>query len=206
MKIVVKICGITNGEDARTAVAAGADAVGFNFYEKSPRFLDLAAAAGIARSLPPSVLRVGVFVNAPGEAVVQAISECDLGMLQFHGEEDPNYCQQFGLMCMKAFRIHGRETIEEMKSYNTDAYLLDAWMPGVRGGTGESFDWELAEEAKKIGRPIFLAGGLTPENVAAAIRKVQPFGVDVASGVESYAGKKDPAKVKAFIQAVRSIQ
>jgi phosphoribosylanthranilate isomerase len=206
MSTRVKICGITNLADARGAVAAGADALGFNFYEKSPRYLRLSKAVEITGHLPPFVLRVGVFVNAPEERVTQAIRECGLGMLQFHGEETPDFCTKFGLMSMKAFRIRDAETLKELPEYSTEAWLLDACSTEARGGTGEKFNWDLAVEAQKFGRPVFLAGGLTPENVADAVRKVRPFGVDVSSGVESSPGKKDHDKVRAFINAVRSVE
>ncbi len=204
METRVKICGITNLADAQTAAAAGADALGFNFYEKSPRCLTVAAAAKISRELPPFVMRVGVFVNAPEDEVLRAIGECGLGLLQFHGDEPPDFCTQFGLMSMKAIRIRDTASLQELPKYQTDAYLLDAFSPEARGGTGETFNWDLAIEAQKLGKPIFLAGGLTPENVADAVRRVRPFAVDVASGVESSPGRKDPQKVRDFIAAVRS--
>lgn len=206
MRTRVKICGITSLGDGQTAVAAGADALGFNFYEQSPRYLPVAEAAKISATLPPFVLRVGVFVNASADLVARAIAECGLGLLQFHGEEPPEFCTKFGLMSMKAFRMRDARALEELRRYATDAYLLDAWSPEIRGGTGEQFNWEWAIQAQKLGKPIFLAGGLTPENVAEAVKRVRPFGVDVSSGVESAPGKKDPAKVKAFIEAVRSVE
>lgn len=203
MSTKVKICGITNLADAQAAVAAGADALGFNFYEKSPRYITLKDAAEISKQLPPFVMRVGLFVNAPEELVLRAIRESGLAMLQFHGDETPEFCAQFSLMSMKAFRMRGPETLEEIPQFQTEALLLDAFSPAAFGGTGEKFNWDLAVEAQKFGKPIFLAGGLTPENVAEAVRKVRPFGVDVSSGVESAPGKKDHLKVKAFIAAVR---
>ena len=138
------------------------------------------------------------------EEVVRAIGECGLNLLQFHGDEPPEYCSQFGLMSMKAFRMRDAGTLRELTKYQTNAWLLDAYSPEAAGGTGEKFNWDLAVEAQKFGKPIFLAGGLTPENVAEAVRKVRPFGVDVSSGVEISPGKKDPAKVRAFINAVKS--
>jgi phosphoribosylanthranilate isomerase len=205
METKVKICGITNLADALAAVEAGADALGLNFYEKSPRHISLKTAAEIANQLQPFVMRVGLFVNAPEELVTRAIGECSLSLLQFHGDEPPDFCTQFGLMSMKAFRIRDVETLKEIPSYQTDAYLLDAYSPEARGGTGEKFNWDLAVEAQKFGKPVFLAGGLTPENVADAVRKVKPFGVDVSSGVESSPGKKDHAKLRAFVAAVRAV-
>jgi phosphoribosylanthranilate isomerase len=199
----IKICGITSAADALAAVEAGADALGFVFYDQSPRHVSLNAAAEIIRQLPPFIVKVGLFVNAPGELVLRAIADCGLNLLQFHGDETPEYCVRFGLMSMKAFRIRDAESLQVLPNYQTDAWLLDAYTPGRMGGTGERFDWELALEAKKFGRPIFLAGGLTPENVAEAIRKVGPYAVDVSSGVESAPGRKDAAKVKAFIRAAK---
>jgi phosphoribosylanthranilate isomerase len=204
MSTRVKICGITNLADAQAAVEGGADALGFIFYEKSPRFVSLKTAAEISRQLPPFVMRVGVFVNAPEDFVLRAIAECGLTMLQFHGDEPPEFCTQFGLMSMKAFRIHDEKSLKSLPNYQTDAYLLDAFSSTTLGGTGEKFNWDLAIEAQKSGKPIFLAGGLTPENVADAIRKVQPFGVDVSSGVEKSPGTKDHAKVKEFIETAKA--
>jgi phosphoribosylanthranilate isomerase len=206
MSTRVKICGITNLADAQAAVEAGADALGFNFYEQSPRCVAVSTAAEISKQLPPFVLRVGVFVNAAEELVTRAIGECGLGLLQFHGDEPPEFCTQFGLMSMKAFRIRDAESLKELPKYPTEAWLLDAYSAEKPGGTGEKFNWELAVEAQKFGKPFFLAGGLTPENVAAAVRKVQPFGVDVSSGVETSPGKKDRARVRAFIANVRQAE
>jgi phosphoribosylanthranilate isomerase len=205
MSTRVKICGITNSTDAQAAVEAGADALGFNFYGKSPRFVSLKTAAEISKQLPPFVMRVGVFVNAPEEFVLRAIGESYLTMLQFHGDEPPEFCTQFGLMSMKAFRIRDVESLKAIPDYQTDAYLLDAFSSTTPGGTGEKFNWDLAVEAQKFGKPIFLAGGLTPENVANAVRKVQPFGVDVSSGVEISPGKKDHTRVRAFIAAAKAV-
>lgn len=204
MSVRVKICGITNLADAQAAAEAGADALGFVFYEKSPRHMTIPAVAGISKLLPPFILRVGVFVNAPKEEIVRAIGECGLSLLQFHGDEPPEFCTQFGLMSMKAFRIRDAESLKELSKYKTDAWLLDAYSSDTLGGTGEVFNWDLAVEAQKTSRPIFLAGGLTPGNVAEAVRKVRPFGVDVSSGVESSPGKKDHAKVRAFINTVKA--
>lgn len=203
MPVLVKICGITSVEDGLAAAEAGADAIGFVFYEKSPRFVPVETAAAISRELPGHLIRVGVFVDAPVGDVMRAASECALQLLQFHGSETPAYCQQFGLMHMKAFRIHGPETLAQLDDYPSDAWLLDAFSPGALGGTGATFNWDLAVEAGAKGRPIFLAGGLTPENVAEAVRKVRPFGVDVSSGVEASPGKKDHARVREFVSAVR---
>jgi len=206
MSVKVKICGITNANDALTAVESGADALGFMFYEPSPRHVSIRQAAEIIRELPPYIMRVGVFVDAEEDTVMRAISDCGLTLLQFHGQESPQYCTQFGLMSMKAFRMRDAGSLGALQNYPTDAWLLDAFVADKLGGTGEKFNWELAIEAKKLNRPIFLAGGLTPVNVAEAVQKVQPFAVDVSSGVEATPGKKDPAKVRDFISAAKSIE
>jgi len=203
MAVQVKICGITTPADGLAAAAAGADALGFVFYDASPRHVTVESAAEIIRQLPPLVVKAGVFVNAPEELVLQAIAACGLNLLQFHGDETPEYCVQFGLMSMKAFRIRDAESLSALSRYPTDAWLLDACAPDKLGGTGEPFNWDLAVAAQRLGRPIFLAGGLTPENVGAAVRRVRPFAVDVSSGVEAAPGKKDLAKVKAFIAAAK---
>jgi phosphoribosylanthranilate isomerase len=203
MSTRVKICGITNPADAQVAVEAGADALGFIFYDRSPRFIPVKNAVEISRALPPYTLRVGVFVNPSEELVQRAIDECGLNLLQFHGDEPPEFCTQFGLMSMKAFRIRDAGSLRELSKYQTDAWLLDAYASDTLGGTGEKFNWDLAVEAQKPGKPVFLAGGLTPENVAEAIQQVRPFGVDVSSGVESSPGKKDHAKVRAFINVAK---
>ena len=205
MSTRVKICGITSIADGLAAAEAGADMIGLMFYEKSPRFITQTQAAAINRALPPLVMRVGVFVNPDEEQVTRAIGECGLSLLQFHGEETSEFCTQFGLLSIKAQRMRDAESLKTLERFNTDALLLDTYSPGSLGGTGETFNWDLAVEAQQLGKPIFLAGGLTPENVAAAVRKVRPFAVDVSSGVESAPGKKDPAKVRAFIQAVRQV-
>ena len=204
MSVKIKICGITSVADGLTAAEAGADMIGLMFYEKSPRHVSLETAVEISRALPPFVLKVGVFVNPTEELVLRAIADCGVTLLQFHGDEPPEFCTQFGMMSMKAFRIRDAASLSALPNYNTEAYLLDAYSADALGGTGAKFNWELAIEAKKFGRLIVLAGGLTPENVAEAVRQVQPFGVDVSSGVEVSPGKKDPAKVRAFIAGVRN--
>ena len=204
MSTVVKICGITSPEDARAAAAAGADALGLMFYEPSPRYVSVETAAVIAREIPPFVSRIGVFVNPPEELVWQAIGRCGLTILQFHGDESPEFCRSFPLMTIKAFRMKDEKSLAALADYATDAWLLDAYVPGQPGGTGAAFNWDLAVKARALGRLIFLAGGLTPQNVAAAIQQVQPYAVDVSSGVEAGPGRKDPEKMRAFVQAAKS--
>jgi phosphoribosylanthranilate isomerase len=206
MKTQVKICGVTNVADGLVAAEAGADLIGLMFYEQSPRHVTLARAAEISRALPRFLIRVGVFVNPSPDLVLQAISECQLTMLQFHGDETSDFCTHFGLMSVKAIRVRDESALQLLENYQTDAFLLDAHSRKGLGGTGEQFNWDLAVKAQAFGRPIFLAGGLTPENVAAAVQTVHPFGVDVSSGVESAPGIKDPAKVRAFIAAAKSVE
>jgi phosphoribosylanthranilate isomerase len=206
MSVIVKICGITNAPDALAAVEAGADALGFMFYEKSPRHVSLRHAAEIIRELPPFATKAGVFVDPSEDLVMRAIGDCGLNLLQFHGNETPEFCTQFGLMSMKAFRIRDAESLKALPDYPTDAWLLDAFVNDKLGGTGERFNWNLAIEAKKAGRPIFLAGGLTPANVGEAVAKVQPYGVDVSSGVEAEPGRKHHAKVRDFIKAAKAVE
>jgi len=203
MPVTVKICGITNLEDGRAAAEAGADALGFVFCESSPRCISVPAAGQIIRKLPTFVVKVGVFVNPSEEIVLRAIGECGLNIVQFHGDEAPEFCLQFGVMSIKAFRVRDETSLVGLKKYSTDAWLLDAYVPDKLGGTGLTFNWELARQARDFGRPIFLAGGLTAENVAQAVRLVQPYAVDVSSGVEAGPGRKDHVKVKAFIQAAK---
>lgn len=206
MSVKVKICGITSVADGLAAAEAGADMIGLMFYERSQRHISFELATEISRSISPFVLKVGVFVNPEEDDVLRAISECGVNLLQFHGEETPEFCTRFGVMSMKAFRVRDAGSLLALPDYPTDAYLLDAYSPDAHGGTGAKFNWDLALEAKQHGKPIFLAGGLTPENVGAAVRQVQPFAVDVSSGVESAPGKKDSAKVRAFIHAVQQSQ
>ena len=204
MSVTVKICGITSEVDAQAAVDAGADAIGFMFYEESPRFVTIEQAKSISDTLPPHIMRVGVFVNADEAFINRALNECLLNILQFHGDETPEDCGRFPIMTLKAFRVQGPETLEHMQDYQTAGFLLDAYTKDALGGTGVTFNWDLAVQAQKFRRPIFLGGGLTPDNVAEAVQKVEPFAVDVSSGVESEPGKKDTLKMRAFVEAAKS--
>lgn len=204
MQVRVKICGITRLEDAEAAVAAGADALGFMFYPGSVRCVSEEAAAAIGRRLPPFVLRVGVFVDAAEEHIRAVAARCGLGALQFHGSESAEFCRRFALPVIKAFRIRGPESLPALRTYDTAAWLLDSYVTGQWGGTGATFNWDLAAEAVGWGRPVILAGGLTPDNVAAAVQRVRPYAVDVSSGVESAPGRKDPVRMRAFVAAVRA--
>jgi len=199
----VKICGITSADDARAAVGAGADALGFMFYEPSPRCVTPEQAAAIIAKLPTHVAKVGVFVDADEAAVRTTAAMAGLDTLQFHGSEPPEFCARFELRTIKAFRVKDSGSLGQLPDYETDAWLLDSYVQGVPGGTGERFNWDLAVEAKRLGRPILLAGGLTPENVGEADGQVTPYGLDVSSGVEAAPGRKDAAKVAAFIASAR---
>lgn len=190
-------------QDAEAAVAAGADALGLMFYQKSPRALTMEMAREIASAIPPFIPRVGVFVDPDPADVYAAVASAGLHMVQFHGDETPEFCCQFGVMSIKAVRVQNRDTIDLLPLYRTDAWLLDSYVPGQLGGTGAQFNWDLAVEAKKWNKPVFLAGGLNPENVGDAVRRVHPYGVDVSSGVESAPGRKDPARMQAFVTAAK---
>jgi phosphoribosylanthranilate isomerase len=201
----VKICGITNASDAMAAVDAGADALGFMFFENSKRNVSPAAAAEIIRELPPFVSKVGVFVNPTLEFVRRVIEAAHIDTLQFHGDEEPHFCAQFALKVIKAFRIKDAASLPACLPYRDYAWLLDSYVDGALGGTGVAFDWNVAAEATKLSRMIILAGGLKVETVADAVRRVRPYAVDVSSGVESGPGKKDHAKMRAFIAAAKSV-
>ncbi len=208
MSVRVKICGITNLADARAAIAAGADALGFVFVPGTPRYISPDLAGEIVRELPPFIARVGLFVDAETRTVAEALVRSGMDTLQFHGEETPDLVRQFrrAVKVMKAFRVRGEETLMRLPAYAdaVDAILLDAYVAGAHGGTGAQFDWKLAVQARDLGRPLVLAGGLTPANVAEAVRTVRPYGVDVSSGVESAPGRKDPEKLAEFVRAARS--
>lgn len=204
MCVRVKICGITRLEEAHAAVEAGADALGFMFHPPSPRWIEPAAAAAICRALPPWVHRVGVFVDASERLIREVVQQCGLSALQLHGQESPTFCRQFAWPVIKAFRVRGPESLAALTAYDTAAWLLDSYVPGQLGGTGTRFNWDLAAQAVRLGRPVILAGGLTPENVAAAVRQVRPYGVDVSSGVERAPRDKDPERMRAFVAAARA--
>lgn len=201
----VKICGITQVEDALAAVDAGADALGFMFFEQSKRNLSFDRAAAIIRELPPFVTKVGVFVNATEEFIGRALAATGIDTLQLHGEEPPEFCGRFApVKVIKAFRMSGRESLAECLRYPRHAWLLDSFVAGAHGGTGATFDWDVAAEAVHRHPMTILAGGLKPATVADAVRKVRPFAVDVSSGVELAPGRKDHALVRQFIETAKS--
>ena len=203
MRTRIKICGITRPGDARAAAEAGADAIGLVFYPPSPRYLSGERAVEIRDALPPFVQTVALFVNADAAQVSQVLGRVKPGLLQFHGDETPEFCGQFGVPFVKACRIRpGTDALGYLRRYSAAAaWLVDSFVPEY-GGVGEAFDWSLVPSGP--GRPLILSGGLHAGNVTAAIRAVHPWGVDVSTGVESAKGVKDPAKMAAFIAEVRN--
>jgi len=205
--LFVKICGITRLDDAIAAADAGARALGFNFYKKSKRYITPENAKNIIEKLPGHILKVGLFVNSSEKIVSDISSMLELDLIQFHGDESPDFCKKFGDKVIRAFRLENQNQLEEIKNYNfARMIIIDAAVPGEYGGTGVLSNRQLAVKAKEFGIPLLLAGGLTPENVRSAIEEVKPFGVDVAGGVESSPGIKDHEKIRAFMHSVRSIK
>jgi phosphoribosylanthranilate isomerase len=205
MDTKIKICGITNRQDAQLAIELGADALGFIFYPNSPRSIKVQDAANICNELPPFVTKVGVFVDELEYEIEKALGECLLTALQFHGEEPPGFCQKFPAKSIKAIHVRDEASLRAAAEYDVDALLLDSYTDSERGGTGKTFDWSLAVKAKELlTPPIILSGGLTTANVQEAVRKVRPYAVDVASGVEREPGKKDPEKLRRFIELCKS--
>ncbi len=199
----VKICGITRLEDALCAIEAGADALGFVFYEPSPRYISAEQAASIIAQLPPFVTSVGLFVNTPIAQVKSLALQIGLDLIQFHGDETAAACDGVGLPYIRALRMQPGQAIAQIaESYQkARAILLDAWVPGIPGGTGETFDWAAIPPLTK---PLILAGGLTVDNVAQAVLQVRPYAVDVSGGVELRSGVKDQSKLKLFIQRAKA--
>lgn len=203
----IKICGITNLADALTAVSLGADALGFVF-SKSPRQISSEEADVIINKLPPFVTTVGVFVNEPSDRVFEVLDSCPLDVLQLHGEETPTYClelKEFNKRVVKAIRVKDLASLKQASQYDVDGIVLDTFVDGMAGGTGKSFDWSLIAKAK-IEMPVILSGGLDAENVGQAIEQTHPYGVDSSSRLEKSPRKKDPDKVRAFIDAVRKAE
>lgn len=200
----VKICGITRVEDARAAAAAGADAIGLVFYPRSSRHIDIGRAAEICGALPPFITTVALFVDAPPAEIESVLARVPIDLLQFHGVETAQQCAQFGKPYMKALRVRpDTDLLQYAAAYaSARALLLDAYVSGTAGGTGKTFDWGLIPQ--KLPLPVVLSGGLTAANVAAAIKAVNPWAVDISSGVESAPGVKDAAKIKEFIEGARN--
>ena len=200
--VKIKICGITELDDALHALDCGADALGFVFYERSPRAITRKKAQGIIAALPPFVTVVGLFVNEDPGTVREISDDCGLDVIQYHGDESPETVRLAPRRAIRALRVRESETLDDIEHYPACGLLLDAWIPGAFGGTGVLCNWEIAADIAQK-RPVILAGGLTPENVAEAIKTVRPYGVDVSSGVEERPGHKDRTKVAAFIKAAQ---
>ncbi|RFC36562.1 MAG: phosphoribosylanthranilate isomerase [Candidatus Nitrotoga sp. LAW] len=201
----IKICGITRVEDVLAAAHSGADALGLVFYDRSPRYVTLEQATGLAAAIPPFVTLVGLFVNPSAEAVQEILRQVPLDVLQFHGEEEPKFCAQFNRPYLKAVRVkYGVDLVQCAARYkDAQGLLLDAFIEGTHGGTGVSFDWALIPHNLPL--PVVLSGGLHVNNVVDAIKQVRPWAVDVSSGVEAAKGIKDVAKIAAFINEVKKI-
>ena len=204
MRTRIKICGITSIDDARTAAELGADAIGLVFYTPSPRNVGLEQARAIVAAIPPFVTVVGLFVDPAPDQVESVLRGCSINVLQFHGNEAPDFCGSFGLPYIKAARVRAdSDLLQYLSPYHAaQGWLLDAYHDRLYGGSGESFDWKLIPH--HLARPVILSGGLTPDNVGAAVRQVRPWAVDVSSGVEAAKGFKDAAKIAAFVTGVKN--
>jgi len=204
--VKVKICGITNAQDALAAARAGADALGFNFFPPSPRYVTPDAARAICMTLPPFVAAVGVFVDQDPAEVQEIAQHCGLDYVQLHGHEGRRTVQRLkNLRVIKALRIRGENDLKDLQKYEAVAFLLDAYVPQLPGGTGQTFDWHLGRKAASQAK-IIVAGGLTPENVATAVERTRPYGVDVAGGVEQSPGKKSRALMEDFVRAAKAVE
>ncbi len=204
----VKICGITNIEDALKAQFLGADELGFNFYENSPRYIAPDMAAEIIAGLSSEIAKVGVFVNASAESILEIVAIAGLDSIQIHGDEEPGFVRHLrsltDKLIIKAIRAKPDLEVDDAVKFDANAILIDSYFAEEYGGSGRTFDWEIAGAIAGLVERVYLAGGLTPENVSEAIQTVNPYAVDVASGVESSPGKKDPARVEEFIRAVKT--
>jgi len=205
---LVKICGITNLEDAVEAIDAGADALGFNFYKLSPRYTTPQSAREIIEQLPDAILKVGVFVNEESpDQVRQIATESGITALQLHADESPDYCHEFAdQYVIKALAVGHNFDTQLVERYQVNAIMLDTKHNTLRGGTGRAFDWSIAQEISKTVPTLYLAGGLSPENVAGAIETVRPYAVDACSSLEDTPGKKNGERMRAFVAAVRSVK
>ena len=198
------MCGITNLRDALRAAELGADALGFVFYEKSPRFVTFAEARNITDRLPPFVTKVGVFVNADLDFLARAKGEAGFDVFQLHGDETPEFCSKLGGRYIKALRVRDEESVAAAALYDTDCFLFDGWSPDAYGGSGKGFSWEMLDSGALSDRFVILSGGLDGENVSRAVREVGPHAVDVSSGVEASPGIKDHSKLRRFMEAARN--
>ena len=200
----IKICGITNLDDGLEAIAAGVDALGFVFVPNTPRYITPSQAKLVIKQLPPFITNVGLFVDSEIDEIEDIVNHCKLDAVQLHGNESPEMCSQISLQTkvIKSFHVKKEPQVlrNEIENYRVDAYLLDTFIKGKAGGTGQTFDWRIAEG---LSQRIILAGGLTPDNIGTAIAQLQPYGVDVSSGVEKSPGKKDTNKIYSFVRQVR---
>ena len=202
--LFVKICGVTNVEDAQFALECGADAIGLNFYERSPRFVTMDRAQDIVSKLSEHKSKIGVFVNASRKRILEVIKTVNLSAVQLVGQHGPDDLVNFESSVIKVFRVYPGFDVEVLRNYIIDAFLLDTYQDETYGGTGKTFDWNVAIKAKEYGK-VILSGGLNPENIEDAVKYVQPYGVDVSSGVELRPGRKDPKKIRDFIARARSV-
>lgn len=202
----IKVCGITNLRDALFAAELGADALGFVFYEKSPRFVTFGKARSVADRLPPFVTKVGVFVNADMDFLARAKEEAGFDVFQLHGDETPEFCSKLGERYIKAVRVRDAGSVSEVGLYDTDCFLFDGWSPDAYGGSGTGFSWEMLDAEALSGRFVILSGGLDCENVSRAVREARPHAVDVSSGVEASPGTKDHSKLRRFMEAARNAE
>ncbi len=203
---LIKICGITNLNDAHAAVTAGADALGFNFYKPSPRYIAPESAREIINTLPDSILTVGVFVNEGSPDAVRSIADqSGVKAVQLHGDESPDYCRALNSV-IKTFAVSDNFDIKQLESYEVDAIMLDTKDNRLRGGTGRVFDWSIAQQVSQLIPKLYLAGGLSPENIIEAIEMVQPYAVDACSSLEDKPGIKNHERMRVFVNAVRSVK
>ena len=199
----IKICGMTNQEDALFAASSGVDALGFIFYEKTPRFVTPEKAKGIIAALPGEVARIGVFVNHSYDEIERIRTFCNLDMIQLHGDESPEFCRRFpSSMVVRSFALRTEDDLRLLDDYPGTPILADSYAPGLRGGTGRIVDWNLARRVMKT-HPLILSGGLSPDNISEALAAVSPDAVDINSGVETAPGKKDPEKIRAIVDLIR---
>ena len=203
---LIKICGITNLNDAHASIAAGVDALGFNFYKPSPRYIAPESAREIINTLPVSILTVGVFVNEDSpESVKRVANEAGVKAVQLHGDESPNYCRALDSV-IKTFAVSDNFDLKQLQAYEVDAIMLDTKHNHLRGGTGRVFDWSIAKQVSQLVPKLYLAGGLSPENVSEAIEFVQPYAVDACSSLEDKPGLKNHERMRVFVSAVRSVK
>jgi len=205
---LIKICGITNVHDALAAVAAGADALGFNFYKPSPRYVTPQTAREIVAKLPVSVLTVGVFVNEESQSLRNIANEANVAALQLHGDESPEYCRELGKdrYVIKTFAVANDFDVQRIQPYRVEAIMLDTKHNSLRGGTGRVFDWSVAKEVNDFVPKLFLAGGLSPENIEEAVATVRPYAIDACSALEDEPGRKNHERMRAFVEIARSVK